>query len=191
MSNRLEFIKQQNRNLELFDLEERFKSILGMEYVSIFDHYGKISVHFKPQNATQLQKILALPKTKGWFEFEYGGKTINVNRPYEINVKNSVKDSDLTFNFFSEDNCYIHVRLPIRDRLTELFALGDRRVTDCETHYFGGISQQRIDQMQIREFLFKADSCVFFGGHHKLTSCSEIDYIINFLKTYNFSKGSR
>jgi len=98
--------------------------------------------------------LILLPVTNKETVLGNSSKTVSYS-PFRFDYSNNVNESYVLVSYYSNR---IHVRIEVPlSFYSEISKRGTRKVSDCETHYFGGVSQQEINNMKLIKY-----SCQYF-----------------------------
>lgn len=157
----------------------------GVKYVACLSKRNFISFDCKTINEAQtlLNSLKPTNKTN-----KIGTATDNfyktIDSPYRLDIDNPAMP-DQYRNFilkisFELNDIDIWINIPLYLIGYEYFNSGLRKVTDCELHYFGGISRDKIGDL--RCYTFKNNYVVsFYGGSKSLFCGIETENLINII----------
>lgn len=108
--------------------------------------------------------IAAFPPTKNNSLLFAGKDDHPTLSPFVLSWKNNIRDNKVQIQWVSGD-FWAHIELPISYYSDDVKGVFMRKVYDTEHHYFGGVSMDRINKMQIRAYkLDMFESCKYYGG---------------------------
>tara|TARA_R110000868_G_scaffold378728_3_gene644326 strand:- start:1271 stop:1855 length:585 start_codon:yes stop_codon:yes gene_type:complete len=174
------------REIANLEAESRFEDVPGYKFMYHGSNDKSLPwVSLKPNSAEEISEILAtFPPTQDHFKMEFAGKdTYIVGSPYKISTNSQIRqglgiDVEIKWETSGVD---IHMDIPphfIESHCRRI----TRPVTDCEYHYFGGVSMAEIRRMEIPAWSFKGECQPYFGGRYVLKEEGEIENIISELK---------
>jgi hypothetical protein len=96
---------------------------------------------------------------------QFAGKdSIITASPYMFRIDNSINSTTVSISYLS-NRISVQVELPIQFYSKLIVRPFERGVTDCEYHYYGGVSMTEIRRMRIRCYELNIfDKVDWFGG---------------------------
>lgn len=166
-----------------------FKHVCNMR--EPFVVIGNESARFNKEvlSLEQLSNILnELVPSNTTTDIKAAGKdTYTIDTPYFIETRSHVRGDHSAKITFQHDGIEIWAVFPV-DILDSWTSHSSRKVTSSEHHYFGGISQRKIDEMRITCFPFikytegVKSSQAYYGGDYKCVDANLANHIIDCIK---------
>ena len=126
-------------------------------------HVNLLKTPLKDIKTAIEQVIAAYPATKN-FSLEFASSTVNTENPYTLRFKNGVRGNSASLEYVSSEYC-IHIDIPVSYYSDDVKGVFMRGVTDCEYHYYTGVSMIKIKEIQLTCYkLDLFDNKKYFGG---------------------------
>lgn len=160
-----------------YNLQQSVESKLpGIEsiYTNDFNHKDKGTKYTFTANiekcplkelADKIEQIIkAFPPTRNNCLLFAGKDDHPTGSPFLLSWKNGIRKNEVQIQWVSGE-FWAHINLPISYYSDDCKGVFMRKVYESEHHYFGGVSRERINKMQIIAYkLDMFESCKYYGG---------------------------
>lgn len=185
-------LEKQIKELKMKDswdkqMEKQFPDIVHSAYLHTWKNENEKHVIFKIKDFNDIKFILAelIPTEKQTTIGSSGNDKLHtLETPFRFDIKNpAVATSSYPYcidlNYIS-NGIDVDIQIPI-DLLIDFTKRGQRTVTDCEYHYFVGISMSKLINHQLMTYEWKTNQMGWFGGNKTLLNLLTIQEIINYI----------
>lgn len=147
----------------------------------------KIRVYTECKSLSMLSIwLISLPTEEKESKIGFSGKDpITVPSPYLIGVSNPCVRGSVTYPTITiswvHGELYLEVSIAA-DLLKDCLTQELRKITSSEYHYFTGVSQRKLNEMNVNSYAFRTpNQARFYGGSRKLYDLRQIDSILNYI----------
>lgn len=117
---------------------------------------------------------------------EVNGKQTELSTPFRINLENPAQPAFSYIHrieiIYKAKKHTVKITLPIKE-IEQFVVRTSRRITDCEYHYFVGMSYEKLIRHTVMAYEFKYNVNVvnWYGGNKTLLDANVVNEIINHL----------